>query len=263
MSKIHYTKELMQEAVDNSVSIAGVCRYIGLKPVGGNYKTVSNKIKQYEIDISHFTWQFWNKGEFYTDRVCQFPLEDLLKENVKYNSDTLKRRLYKSGLKERKCEICGLNDEEIVYELHHINGDHYDNRLENLQILCPNCHSKTENFRGRGDKRSEPESLSAQRKIDKSCVCLNCGKEFVSDRLDRVRKFCSRDCYNEYLSKGNYLNKTNSGGSGNLISEEELKEMCSTCKSILEISEKLRRDRGTVRTYMKKYNLYDSFKAKH
>lgn len=59
-------------------------------------------------------------------------------------SSVLKEKLIKDGIKENKCEICGMTTWqglELPLELHHINGNHYDNRLENLQILCPNCHT--------------------------------------------------------------------------------------------------------------------------
>lgn len=61
------------------------------------------------------------------------------------NAHKLKNKLIKQKVKERKCEICGRtewNDMEIPIELHHINGNHFDNSLENLQILCPNCHAQ-------------------------------------------------------------------------------------------------------------------------
>ncbi len=77
-------------------------------------------------------------------------LEDILKENTVYGSTLLKKRLINEGLKENKCEKCGIsewNNKPITLELHHINGNRYDNRLENLQILCPNCHALTPNYR--------------------------------------------------------------------------------------------------------------------
>lgn len=64
----------------------------------------------------------------------------------------IKGKLIREGLKENKCEICGLinewNGKPLVLQLHHINGNHTDNRLENLQILCPNCHSIQEGNAG-------------------------------------------------------------------------------------------------------------------
>ncbi|MGH2920060.1 MAG: HNH endonuclease signature motif containing protein [Solirubrobacteraceae bacterium] len=67
----------------------------------------------------------------------------------------------KAGLKEERCESCGLAEwrgQSLRVTLHHINGDGYDNRLENLAFLCPNCHSQTPNFSGRnGHLRARPE----------------------------------------------------------------------------------------------------------
>jgi len=68
----------------------------------------------------------------------------------------LKLRLFAAGLKENRCERCGLSDwlgKPLTMALHHRNGRGKDNRLENLQILCPNCHAQTENFGGRGVAR--------------------------------------------------------------------------------------------------------------
>ena len=62
--------------------------------------------------------------------------------------------LYKSGWKEYKCEICGISEwqgKELSLQLDHINGINNDNRIENLRLLCPNCHSQTETFSGRGE----------------------------------------------------------------------------------------------------------------
>jgi hypothetical protein len=70
-------------------------------------------------------------------------------------SHLLKLKLIEDGLKERRCENCRNTDwlgKLIPLELHHINGDRFDNRFENLQLLCPNCHALTDNYSGRGRK---------------------------------------------------------------------------------------------------------------
>jgi 5-methylcytosine-specific restriction endonuclease McrA len=74
------------------------------------------------------------------------------------NRSHLKGRLLGEGLKQNRCEVCGLAEwlgRPLSMALHHVNGDGLDNRLENLQLLCPNCHSQTENFAGRGRRRLE------------------------------------------------------------------------------------------------------------
>lgn len=85
-----------------------------------------------------------------------------------YQTFKLKRRLYKSGIKQNKCEICSLESwlsAPIECELDHIDGNSYNHKLENLRILCPNCHSQTTTFRAKKrlvpDTGIEPVSRSA------------------------------------------------------------------------------------------------------
>lgn len=68
----------------------------------------------------------------------------------------MKLRLLDAGLKEPRCERCGLSEwrsEPLALELHHLNGDGLDNRLENLELLCPNCHSQTDTWGGKNRGR--------------------------------------------------------------------------------------------------------------
>jgi DNA-binding CsgD family transcriptional regulator/5-methylcytosine-specific restriction endonuclease McrA len=85
------------------------------------------------------------------------PLETYLIADRPQSRGNLKRRLIREGLKAASCEVCGIADwrgEPLSLALHHINGDGRDNCLENLQLLCPNCHSQTENFAGRNAIRN-------------------------------------------------------------------------------------------------------------
>lgn len=154
MSQKRYDKALLQEAVKNSFSIRETLKYLGIVAAGGNYKTIHKYIKEWNIDTSHFTGQLWNKGKH---QVCNpaKPLNEVLVENSNYQSYKLAKRLLKEGLKEHKCEMCGRNkwlENSIPLELHHKNGNNTDNRLENLQLLCPNCHTLTDNYRGKNIK---------------------------------------------------------------------------------------------------------------
>jgi hypothetical protein len=85
-------------------------------------------------------------------RPTSTPIDELLVAGRARNRGHLRSRLLRAGLKERRCEECGIDEwrgAPLSMTLHHVNGDPYDNRLENLRFLCPNCHSQTPNFSGR------------------------------------------------------------------------------------------------------------------
>ena len=98
----------------------------------------------------------------------KIPIEDILVEDSNYQSKLMKR-LLEARVKQHKCEICGNTGEwqgkPLTLQVHHINGNHKDNRIENLQILCPNCHTQTENYGSKNIKRHNH--------------CIDCGKEIA------------------------------------------------------------------------------------
>lgn len=152
-SKRKWTDDELIEAVNSSLSYAEALRKLNLKPAGSNYDTLKRKIKEYNLNIDHMTGKVWNQGERYKPIKEAQPLDEILIENSTWvNTNHLKKRLLKENLKEYKCECCG-NSEwmgfPIALELHHINGIKDDLQIENLQILCPNCHAFTDNYRGK------------------------------------------------------------------------------------------------------------------
>lgn len=149
--KRRWTNDELKIAVQTSASIRAVLIKIGLVPAGGNYRQVSESIKELALDTSHFTGMGWRKNRTF-DFIPQRPLSDILVTHSDFQSFKLKKRLYFEGLKTPKCELCDwaevAQDGRIPVELDHINGDRFDNRLENLRILCPNCHSLQTTHRG-------------------------------------------------------------------------------------------------------------------
>jgi 5-methylcytosine-specific restriction endonuclease McrA len=106
----------------------------------------------FNVDFSHFTNQGWNIFGHEKFGNSGESIDEYFSENSCHSTSNTRQRLLNNKLKEYKCEKCGLtkwNNSEITLQLHHINGNCYDNRLENLQLLCPNCHSQTENYCGK------------------------------------------------------------------------------------------------------------------
>ncbi|OQX53078.1 MAG: hypothetical protein B5M48_04025 [Candidatus Omnitrophica bacterium 4484_213] len=155
--KRSWTIKQLKEAVKNSTSYRQVLKKIGLREAGGNYFQLQKYIKELKIDISHFKGRGWNKGLHFPFKP-KIPLEKILVKNSYFQSYKLKNRLIKEGLKPPYCEKCGWAerspDGRLPLELDHINGDVHDNRLENLRILCPNCHSLQPHYRGRNKRKA-------------------------------------------------------------------------------------------------------------
>jgi transcriptional regulator with XRE-family HTH domain len=102
------------------------------------------------------------RGDLRT-RPAALPLDKLLAAGTPRGRHNVKLRLLSSGLKTARCEICGITEwrgAPLSFSLHHVNGDRHDNRLENLQLLCGNCHSQTENFGVRNRRARAAEDVA-------------------------------------------------------------------------------------------------------
>lgn len=150
-----WTEQNLIEAVKNSSSIRRVLKLLNLRPTGGNYKQIQKYLFIYKISIDHFTGKLWNKGKKIPFKA-KIPLNKILTINNNFQSYKLKNRLFKAGLKKPICDLCGWcqksDDGRIPVEIDHINGMANDNRLENLRILCPNCHSLQPTHRAKNIK---------------------------------------------------------------------------------------------------------------
>lgn len=100
-------------------------------------------------------------------------------QSTTIKSHILKQKLIRDGLKEYKCEICGNTEwqgQAIPLELHHKDGNHYNNQLENLQILCPNCHA-LQNGNSGANIPIVRNFAQPPKKEEKHYYCIDCGKE--------------------------------------------------------------------------------------
>ena len=152
MRRRSWSEKDLHQAVIKSRSIRQVLGFLNLRTTGGNYAQIKKYIDIYKVDTTHLKGRGWNKGLKMPFRPI-IPLKDILISNSNYQSYKLKNRLIRVGLKKELCEICGWAqksvDGRIPLELDHINGKRTDNEIENLRILCPNCHSLQPTHRGK------------------------------------------------------------------------------------------------------------------
>lgn len=133
-----YTDQDILNNVPNVINMRQLLVSVGLQPKGGNYANMKRKLQQLGCDTSHWTGQAWNKDQ-------------QLKDWSEYTrASRLKPHLIRS--RGHQCELCQLEEWlelPISLEIHHVDGDRTHNNPDNLQLLCPNCHATTDNWRNR------------------------------------------------------------------------------------------------------------------
>jgi hypothetical protein len=156
---VKWTREILQAAVSASTNMCEVLRRLGLEVVGGHHTHISRSVEAYGIDTSHFASVV--RTERMKDNRRRRTSGEILVEDTspharRLPSYRLKRAMSDVGVEER-CALCGIEavwlGEPLPLEVDHINGDWRNNRIENLRLLCPNCHSTTDSYRGRGKGR--------------------------------------------------------------------------------------------------------------
>lgn len=136
--------------IDDSTSWYVVLKKLGLSKMS-SLKPARTRCKENSISTKHLSIPK-------TPNFSKRPLSEILVEESTYSgTNNLKKRLWEEGLLEKKCAICGLgstwNNKPLVLQLDHINGVRRDNRIENLRILCPNCHTQTHTYAGKANKK--------------------------------------------------------------------------------------------------------------
>ena len=162
-------KEELEKIVKESKTFSEILSHFGLKNKGRNNYTLKKRLNEDGIDYSNIIEWLNNNRSYFIPKNKVIHLSDILVVGSSYNRTSLKKRLIKNGMLKEQCSECGLKNvwrnKKLSLVLDHINGVSNDNRIENLRLLCPNCHSQTDTFAGR-NKRIV--------KIVKKC---RCGKE--------------------------------------------------------------------------------------
>lgn len=187
---MYFTENELRDAVNNHTTISGTLMSLNLPRNSTHYKRFHKAIERFNISIEHFCRPAPSNSSFVTR-----PLAEILVKNSDYlYTQNLKRRLVNEGLLESKCSVeeCGITHswlgQPISLQLDHIDGDRANNEIENLRLLCPNCHSQTPTYAGKKLRR-EPRKCrlcnAGLWKGNSSGLCRSCNNRMrEQDKID-------------------------------------------------------------------------------
>ncbi len=191
MSKVNWkNQKYLQQIVAESTTTTDVLAQLGLRNVGGNYKTLQRYLSLYEISTDHFEANYDRMVKL--NKKAAIPLQEILEgKHPQYGTFKLKSRLLKAGTLKNICDGCGQggcwNNKHLKMQLDHIDGNSANHKLENLRMLCPNCHSQTDTYAGKNS------SIAGTTKYPKKygtrdAYCTHIREEYKQSQLPLVEK---------------------------------------------------------------------------
>lgn len=246
-------REDLEKIIKNSYTYLEVLHKLGYHSQnGGSYRTLKNKINKWNIDISHFKRQYFNRQKA--------TAKDLFVENCQYCRQSVKRFILKHNLIPYQCAICGntgkWNDKPLTLTLDHKNGVSNDNRLENLQFVCPNCDSQQDTYGSKNTKYKQkvlknneiqgiiktaidikPQKIIYNKKNKNNGFCNNCGS-----CISTMSKGLCAKCYREMQKQ-------------NIPPKEILIEELKTFTTFTEFGKRFNVSGNAIKKWFKKYDI--------
>lgn len=164
----NFTDDELRQIVAESTSFVEVQKKMGYSSKSGTIQTTLKKVfEEKNIDYSHFKGHAWNK------RLSKY--EDSLTDFGTHSWSSIKEKIFEE--REYRCECCGItnwNNKPLLLQVHHIDGNHNNNTRKNLVILCPNCHSQTDNWTYRKNQSNITDEMFLEALQNTSNICQAC-----------------------------------------------------------------------------------------